>query len=409
MKRAFKVSEISKYINRILSDDILLSDVQIVGEVSNFTHHTSGHMYFTLKDEDSQIRCVMFKNYNSKIDFPLANGMKIIARGQVSVYERSGSYQLYVRTVKEEGIGDLHLRYEELKKKLDSLGYFDNTHKKDIPKYPREIGIVSSKTGAAIQDILNVMKRRYPLAKLYFYPSLVQGESALDNIISGLNYLDNKNLDLIILARGGGSFEDLFVFNEERLVKTIFNLNTPIITGIGHEIDFTLSDFVSDLRAPTPSAAAELATPNLQRLKDEIKELSYSIKTLVFSKFQLEKEKIDYGERTLSHLSPLRKLENNAQELDLFYNRLKNLDKIEKEVNFLEKAKYKISSLNINSRLDQGFSLILDSKGKKLNSIGELNENDRIKLILRDGNLTANISNLEKESEGFGKLDIWGK
>ena len=226
MNKVFKLSELTNYISRLISEDVFLSNLKVSGEISNFNHHSSGHMYFTLKDEHSKVRCIMFKSYNEKLDITLKDGMEVILKGNISVYEREGQYQLYVKSVEIAGMGNLFLEYERLKKELGEVGLFDPVYKKEIPKYPNRIGIVTSATGAALQDMLNVIKRRYPISKVYIYPTLVQGQEASKEIIKGLICLDNYNLDTIILGRGGGAIEDLFAFNDEDLAKIIFAMKT---------------------------------------------------------------------------------------------------------------------------------------------------------------------------------------
>ena len=268
MPRELSVSELNAYVKRLFDNDRALNAISVRGEISNFTYHRTGHLYFTLKDEDSQIRAVMFRSSASTLKFMPENGMKVIIRGSINVYTQTGSYQIYVNSMQPDGIGALYVAYEQLKSKLESEGLFSDEYKKQIPEYPKKIGVITSPTGAAVRDIINVTGRRFPLAQIYLYPSLVQGDGAEDNLIKALDYFESSGLvDLVIIGRGGGSIEDLWAFNGEKLARRIFECKTPIISAVGHETDFTICDFVADLRAPTPSAAAEIAVPDSRELR----------------------------------------------------------------------------------------------------------------------------------------------
>ncbi len=261
------VSELNGYIKSLFENDRTLTAISVRGEISNFTYHRSGHLYFSLKDEGAQVKAVMFRSAAQSLRFVPENGMKVIVRCSVNVYVQGGAYQLYVTSIQPDGIGALYLAYEQLKKKLEAEGLFSDEYKKPIPKIPLSVGVITSPTGAAVRDIINILNRRFPLAKVYLYPSLVQGEAAEQNLIEGLEYFEKSRLaDLIIIGRGGGSIEDLWAFNGEKLARAVFKCDIPIISAVGHETDFTICDFVADLRAPTPSAAAELAVPDKNEL-----------------------------------------------------------------------------------------------------------------------------------------------
>ena len=263
----FSVSELNGYIKRIIESNRTLASVTVKGEISNFTAHRSGHFYFSLKDSEGQIKAVMFRSRAQTLRFMPESGMKVIVHGSVSVYERDGVYQLYASSIQPDGIGALYLAYEQLKEKLYKNGIFDPAHKMPLPKYPEKIGVITSPTGAAVRDIINVLKRRYPIASIYLYPSLVQGDGAEEDLIKAVDYFDRSNLcDVIIIGRGGGSIEDLWAFNSEKLAMRIFDCKIPIISAVGHETDFTICDFVADMRAPTPSAAAEISAPDIAEL-----------------------------------------------------------------------------------------------------------------------------------------------
>jgi len=293
LEQVITVSQVNRYIKLKMDHDSKISDIYISGEISNFVCHSkSGHFYFTLKDEEASIKAVMFKQNSSGVKFTPQNGMKVIVRGQISVYERDGIYQIYVTEMIVDGAGNLALAFEQLKEKLKNEGLFDEKYKKSLPQYPDKIGIITSLTGAALQDMLNVFSRRYPICELVIYPAVVQGENAAKSVISGLKYFLENKVDIIIIARGGGSAEDLWCFNDEDLAREIFKCNTPVVSGIGHEIDFTIADFVSDLRAPTPSAAAEVCTPDINSLKYSILNLYDRCQGIVDKKIEYFSEKI---------------------------------------------------------------------------------------------------------------------
>ena len=291
---SLSVCDLNNYIKNAFENDRLLSAVTVRGEISNFVNHRSGHMYFSLKDEESQIRAVMFRSKAIGLKFLPENGMKVTVHGSVAVYTRDGSYQIYVNTMQPDGVGALYLAYEQLKNKLRDEGLFDEEHKKPIPKMPGRIGVITASTGAAIRDILTVTERRYPLADIYVYPALVQGEGAEDDLIAGVDYFDRSSLvDVVIIGRGGGSIEDLWAFNSERLARRIYDASVPIISAVGHETDFTICDFVSDMRAPTPSAAAELAVPDRTELLRYVDYCSERLDTALIRKLDKCAERFD--------------------------------------------------------------------------------------------------------------------
>ena len=270
-KKVYSVSQLNKYIKIIMDNDTFLNDINITGEITNFKAHYSGHLYFTLKDDTSTIKCVMFKGNAMYLKFKPGDGMKVVISGQVSVFERDGVYQIYCKSMIPEGVGELYIAYEQLKKKLDKEGLFDEKYKKRLPFLPNRVGVITSRTGAVIRDIINVSTRRYPNVNLLIYPASVQGVNVAKTVISGIKTFNKlNNVDVIIIARGGGSFEDLFGFNDESLAREVFNSHIPIVSAVGHETDFTICDFVSDLRAPTPSAAAELVYPQYSDIIQKI-------------------------------------------------------------------------------------------------------------------------------------------
>lgn len=398
--KPLKVSEVNNYIKRVFAGDIVLSNLQVEGEISNFKHHHSGHMYFSLKDDKSKIRCVMFKWDNENIGLKLSEGMKVVATGYVSVYDRDGDYQLYIRSIKDKGIGDLYKAFEDLKKKLEKEGLFQEKYKKNIPFLPKKIGVVTSRTGAAIRDIVTILKRRYPPCEVLIYPTLVQGPNAAKEICKGLKYLDNRgDIDVIITGRGGGSYEELFAFNDEELARTIFLLNTPIISAVGHETDFTIADFVSDLRAPTPSAAAELTVPDISYLYTN---LNSKYKSLIsyFNKYISEHEnQLRFLNKSLSYNNPILKLKNKQQDIDNIYKDLNYLieKRLSKELKRLVILESKLKLLNPRYSLDKGYGILYDINGVIIKSIDELNINDKINILLKDGTIKTIVINIDKE------------
>ena len=316
------VSKINRYIKYKLDNDENLQTVYLKGEISNFKNHTSGHFYFTLKDETSRIPAVMFKSSASKVNFNPQDGMNVLVTGRISCYEANGNYQIYVEEMLEDGVGNLYIEFEKLKKKLGKRGYFDEKYKKPIPKFPKRIGVITASTGAAIRDIITTINRRYRLAEIILIPTLVQGERAGEDIVCSLNKAKNLDLDVIILGRGGGSIEDLWAFNEEIVADAIFNMDIPIISAVGHEIDFTISDFVSDLRAPTPTAAAELAVPNTIDLINNINQMKTRLGKSVLNKLELSKNKLNALLNSYILKNPKGLYEVKMQKLDNLIDKL---------------------------------------------------------------------------------------
>lgn len=294
-EKTFTVTEINNYINKKLKMDPKLKNIYVKGEISNYKSYPRGHDYFTLKDEKTQISAVMYKlNKKRFLKFKPENGMKVIIKGKIEVYPPNGNYQLYATTMTEDGVGDLHIAYEQLRKKLEKEGLFDKSHKKEIPKYPKRIGVVTAKTGAAIKDIITTIKRRYPICEIYIFSTLVQGQDAPNQITSQIKRAQNYNLDTLIVGRGGGSFEDLNAFNDENVVHEIYNSKIPVISAVGHETDFTLVDFVSDIRAPTPTAAAEFAVPKLSEIQYKVDQLAYTVNNNIKNRLNQHKSKLNH-------------------------------------------------------------------------------------------------------------------
>lgn len=390
---AITVSDLNKYIKDKVANDEYLNQVLVKGEISNFKNHYTGHMYFTLKDENSLIKCICFKSYAQKLTFMPKDGMKVIVLGSVSVFERDGVYQIYVQIMEEDGLGDLYKKYQELKIKLEAQGYFDNTHKKKIPLMPKVVGVLTSQTGSVIRDIINVSTRRNPNVYIRLLPVPVQGDGAAEKIAEGIEYMNkNKLADVLILARGGGSLEDLWPFNEEIVAHSIYNSEIPIISAIGHETDFTIADFTADLRAPTPSAAAELAISDVYEVKRKINSYQDRLRMSLIKKVEIMKLRYDKCMASVVFRDPLRKINDNYLRIDNYIKQFENLIKIriEKErSNYIELIS-KLDALSPLKTLYRGYSII-EKDGKVVKSINELEKEQIINIRLSDGNKQAVI------------------
>lgn len=390
---AISVTDLNKYIKDKIADDEYLNNVLIKGEISNFKHHYTGHMYFTLKDENSLIKCIMFKSYAQKLMFEPKDGTKVFVFGTVSVFERDGIYQIYVKAMEEDGVGDLYTKYQKLKKELEEKGLFDIENKKKIPLMPKVIGVLTSQTGSVIRDIINVSTRRNPNVYIRLLPVPVQGEGAAEKIAKGIEYMNENNLaDVLILARGGGSLEDLWPFNEEIVAYSIYNSKIPIISAVGHETDFSISDFVADLRAPTPSAAAELAVPDIYELKQKINTYQNRLKISLTKKVEIMKLRYEKCMSSFVFKEPIRRINENYIKLDSYIKQLENLinTKSEKEKNRYVELVAKLDTLSPLKTLMRGYS-ITEKEGKIVKSIVELKKDDNIDIRLTDGKIQAKI------------------
>ena len=387
------VTELNKYIKDKMAGDEFLNNVYIKGEISNFKHHYTGHMYFTLKDGGSLIKCIMFKAANATLNFVPKDGMKVLILGTVAVYERDGVYQIYCKAMKEDGIGSLYQAYEELKRKLEMQGYFAPEHKKKIPYMPKTIGVLTSKTGAVIKDIINVSTRRNPNVYLRLYPVPVQGEGAGEKIADAIKFMnDNKLADVLILARGGGSLEDLWPFNEEVVAHAIYNSEIPIISAVGHETDFTIADFVADLRAPTPSAAAELAVPDIREVQEKID--TYNARAKLALRKKVEYMRLAYEKIMKSSVftNPTQRITEKYIFVDTMIKNLENAINVKLMEN-KHKCKEIISRLDTLSplkTLTRGYCLT-EKQGQIVSSVKNLNKDDEITLKFNDGTKNAKI------------------
>ncbi len=387
------VTELNKYIKNKVAEDEFLNNVYVKGEISNFKHHYTGHMYFTLKDGTSLIKCIMFKTANATLNFVPKDGMKVLILGTVAVYERDGVYQIYCKAMKEDGIGSLYQAYEELKRKLEQEGYFSVSHKKPIPFMPQTIGVLTSKTGAVIRDIINVSTRRNPNVHIRLYPVPVQGEGAGEKIADAIKFMnENKLADVLIVARGGGSLEDLWPFNEEIVAHAIYNSEIPIISAVGHETDFTIADFVADLRAPTPSAAAELAVADIKEVKEKINTYKSRAKLAL-------KKKIEYMRLLYEKTSQSRVFTNPAQKINEYYITVDNIMKnLENSINIKMKDSRgksteliaKLDTLSPLKTLTRGYCLA-QQDGNLINSSKMLKKDDKITLRFNDGTKEAQV------------------
>ena len=414
-KEYLTVSQLTKYIKYKLDNDVNLREVYLKGEISNFKAHTRGHFYFTIKDESSRINAVMFASSASKVKFTPEDGMKILVTGRISVYEATGGYQIYVNEMMEDGVGNLYVAFEQLKKKLASEGLFDDRYKKPIPKIPKRVGVITASTGAAIRDIISTINRRFPLTEVILLPSLVQGEGAKEDIVRQIKRAENYNLDVLIVGRGGGSIEDLWAFNEEIVARAIFECPIPVISAVGHEIDFTIADFVADLRAPTPTGAAEIAVPNKRDVINYINQLSLRSRKAVDNILELKKkrldniksnyilnnpldlysakiQKIDYLTESLvknyKNIIDRKKIKlNNIKIRPLFSNPLVILDKTKQKYTLLLG---KLDALSPLKTLERGYGII-KLNDKAVTSIKDLKKDDLINIELKDGSKEAII------------------
>ena len=385
------VTQLNSYIKDKIAEDEFLNTVYIKGEISNFKHHYTGHMYFTLKDENSLVKCIMFKTYTSHLDFVPKDGMKVLILGSVSVFERDGVYQIYCRAMQEDGLGSLYKAYEKLKEDLEKEGLFDKSHKKVIPKYPNTIGVLTSQTGSVIRDIINVSTRRNPNVNIKLLPVPVQGEGAGEKIANAIRIMNEKvNPDVLIIARGGGSLEDLWPFNEEIVARAIYASEIPIISAVGHETDFTIADFVADLRAPTPSAAAELAVPDITAVKLDIEKYNNRLKMALMKKLEVMKLRYEKCMATKAFKNPLDRIENNYVRLDNYIKLIhlgisnKYKDNKNKFINIISK----LDSLSPLKTLSRGYS-ITQKEGKIIKSIDDVEKDDEIDIKLIDGSIKA--------------------
>ena len=388
------VTDLNKYIKSKIDSDEMLNNVLVKGEISNFKNHYTGHMYFTLKDENSLIKCVMFKTYTTHLSFMPKDGMKVIILGSVSVFERDGVYQVYAKAIKQDGLGSLYEAYEKLKAKLSAEGLFDEGHKKKIPFMPKTIGVLTSNTGAVIRDIINVSTRRNPKVHIRLYPVPVQGTGAGEKIAEGIEFMNKNNLaDVLIIGRGGGSLEDLWPFNEEVVARAIYNSKIPIISAVGHETDFTIADFVADLRAPTPSAAAELAVQNIDDVKSTLFLYNTRYKNEKKKKIQLMRLSYEKCMARQAYKNPTQKINEQYIIIDMKVKTMQNKIQLtlkEERTKFIKQVS-KLDTLSPLKTLARGYSIVTDNSKKIIKSVKDLKENQNINIKLADGEKQAKV------------------
>ena len=391
------VSDANRYIRELFETDALLSDLEVEGEISNFTRARSGHLYFTLKDESSQLKCVMWRSGAERLLFDPREGDQVVVRGHVSIYEASGQVQLYANRMQPAGRGDLALAFEQLKQRLSQEGLFDAERKKPLPPFPKKIGIVTSLDAAALRDMINVLSRRYPIAQVLIAPTLVQGDGAPPGIVRGIRWLDGRDdVDLIIVARGGGSIEDLWAFNDEEVARATASAKTPIVSGVGHETDFTIIDFVADLRAPTPSAAAEQSTPDLTDIAAFVQSAATFLDRKMEQTLLDREDKVATLTRALELLGPAYALNTSRQKLDLFDQRLTmaiNQTIAESKQRVLL-AQTTLDAINPAATLERGYAIIKQKDGKLVSSATALKSGDQVEIQLHDGTAAAEIQDV---------------
>lgn len=398
MASIYTVGQINSYIKNMFRQDFVLNRISVRGEISNCKYHTSGHIYFTLKDDTGTIAAVLFAGNAGNVGFRLENGMQVTASGKIDVYERDGRYQLYVYSVEKEGTGDLYRRFEQLKNELEEMGMFAQEYKKPIPKFARTIGIVTASTGAAVQDIINISRRRNPYVQLVLYPAIVQGELAKESIVKGIRTLDRMKPDVIIVGRGGGSIEDLWAFNEEIVAKAIFDASTPIISAVGHETDFTIADFTADMRAPTPSAAAELATVDITQLEGTIDMYAKQLNALMQTAVEDLRMRLEHKVIKLQYLNPVSRLNDNRMRTMELDDRLRRAMKDiaagkRHELAVRAERLYGLSPLKA---LKSGYAYVEDENAAALKSADNVNIGDSLKIHMSDGSILAEVTGVER-------------
>lgn len=399
MKTIFSVGQINRYVKNMFTQDFILQKIYIKGEVSNCKYHTSGHIYFSLKDETGVLSCVMFAGHRRGLAFRMKDGDRVVVGGAVDVYERDGKYQLYAKEIALEGAGALYERFLALKAELEEMGMFAQEYKQSIPSFVRRLGVVTAPTGAAVQDIRNISLRRNPYLQIILYPALVQGEGAADSIVRGIHMLDQADVDVIIVGRGGGSIEDLWAFNEEKVARAIFECRTPVISAVGHETDFTIADFVADLRAPTPSAAAELAVADFRQILQNIVGFRERLYRGMQQKTKLARAQMEQYQLRLQYLSPESRLRDNRQRLVDLDARLRRSmqNRLAEERHVLGIYLERYRGLSPLSKLNQGYSFVADCKGRGIISTEQIHPGDVVEISVTDGVIEAEVRSCRKE------------
>ena len=392
--RALSVSEVNQYIKRILISDPILAHIHVKGEISNYNFHSSGHMYFTLKDKGGRIKCVMFKSDCERLKFIPEEGMSLICKGYISLYERGGQYQLYVGSMEPAGIGALYIAYQQLKERLEKEGIFDAKHKKQLPYIPKKIAVITSPTGAAVRDIISIVFRRFPKAELYVFPVLVQGEYAAPSIVNAINLCNGfSDIDVAIVGRGGGSMEELWAFNEEEVARAIFHSDIPIVSAVGHETDFTIADFVADLRAATPSAAAELVVPNIMEIKEYMNSAEKRLLNSINVKINTLQQKLSLVENNYFFKYPLNPIHEKQQYTDDLVRKLNKSLKLKNEFKkrHLMHIGERLNALSPLSVFSRGYSIVRDENEKVIKSVDQVERDQMLNIDLMDGRVNCKV------------------
>lgn len=398
MGNIYSIRQVNHYISNMFTQDFMLNRIYVKGEVSNCKYHTSGHIYFSLKDDSGSLACVMFAGSRSGLKFHMENGQSVIVLGNISVYERDGKYQLYAKEIVLDGIGLLYEKFQAMKQELEDMGMFAPEYKQPIPAFSRRVGIVTAPTGAAIRDIMNISYRRNPYVQLILYPALVQGEGAADSIVRGIEILDQSGVDVIIVGRGGGSMEDLWAFNEEKVARAIFQCNTPVISAVGHETDFTIADYVADLRAPTPSAAAELAVADIIGIQEQLQKMEERFRTRMTDRIEDERREVRHLQSRLNVLSPQNQIREKYQILTekeeklQYFMRLVLKNKRHQMLLYAERMK----GLSPLDKLKQGYSYTADEDGHKVTEVDQVQEGDLLQIYVSDGQILAEVKDTKK-------------
>lgn len=393
MAGVYTVKQVNSYIKNMFKQDFLLNSFSVKGEISNCKYHTSGHIYFTLKDADAALSVIMFASQAARLSFKLKDGMSVVVSGRVDVFDAAGKYQLYANTVQQEGIGELYQKYEQLKQYYEDMGYFAKEYKRPLPAFTRKLGVVTSKTGAAVQDIMNISRRRNPYIQIVLYPAYVQGEHAKQSVVNGIAKLDKLGLDCIIVGRGGGSIEDLWAFNEPEVVEAVFNASTPIISAVGHETDFTLTDFVADMRAPTPSAAAELAVTEVAAVENKIFEYERRLKQQMMYSLTAKRDYLERLKLQMEYLNPVNQIYDKRQRLMNIEDKLNMLIKrcVADNRNRLRLYASRLEGLSPLKKLDMGYGYIEDSQNDRIVSVSQVSPEDEITVYLKDGSIRSKV------------------
>ena len=405
MQKVYSVGQINTYIRNMFTQDFVLNRVSVRGEISNLKYHTSGHIYFTLKDASAAIACVMFAGARGGLAFRMSNGQQVVVDGAVNVYERDGKYQLYATKIRQDGAGELYEKFLELKEELEEMGMFAPEYKQPIPKFVRRLGVVTAPTGAAIRDIINIATRRNPGIRIILYPAKVQGEGAAESVAAGLAALDTLGVDVIIVGRGGGSIEDLWAFNEETVARAIFSCHTPVISAVGHETDTTIADFVADLRAPTPSAAAELAVADVTAWLQALDEDALQLQRIMQRMIKDARSRLRECELRMRYAKPQQRLMQQKQRLDEYEERLRRAMQslLEQTRHQLALSEERLRRLSPYEKLESGYGCILTEDGRRIRSVSQVAPGEVVQICLADGRMTARIQEVKETKIDGGK------